>query len=93
MDARCPKHGCVAIREAAMAVGMTKHNRVMIWVGLSNSRRTAYSATIVGRGFARAPMAERPVVLPPENQGADASCHFYSSQHRHRALGAASRLW
>ena len=51
---------------------MTKHNRVMIWVDLSNSRRTAYSATIVGRGFAQAPMAERPVVLPPENQGADA---------------------
>jgi len=22
-----------------MAVGMPKHNRVMIWVGLSNSRR------------------------------------------------------
>jgi hypothetical protein len=31
-------------------------------------------------------------VLPPENQGADASCHFYSNQYRRRALGAASRL-
>jgi hypothetical protein len=53
MDARFSKHGCVATRQAAMAVGMPKHNRVMIWVDLSNARRTAYGATIVGRGFAR----------------------------------------
>jgi len=37
-------------------------------------------------------VAESPLALPPENQGADASCHFYSNQHRRRALGAASRL-
>ncbi len=40
----------------------------------------------------QAPVAERPVVLPPENQGANVSCHCYSNQHRHRALGAAPRL-
>jgi hypothetical protein len=50
---------------------LPKHNRVMIGGRLSNCRRTAYTAAIIGRGFAQAPMAERPVELPPENQGAD----------------------
>src|SRR6266403_4935482 len=70
---RTPTRGCVATREAAMiavakklAARMTQHNRVMIWGRLSNSRQAAYSAAIIGRGFARAPMAERPVALPPE---------------------------
>ena len=30
--------------------------------------------------------------LPPENQGANVSCHCYSNHHRRRALGAAPRL-
>jgi hypothetical protein len=49
-----------------LAGRMTQHNRVMLWVRLSNSRQAAYSAAIIGRGFAQAPMAERPVALPPE---------------------------
>ena len=70
---RSRTRSCVATREAAMiavakklAAGMTQHNRVMIRGRPSNSRQAAYSAAIIGRGFAQAPMAERPVVLPPE---------------------------
>jgi hypothetical protein len=33
---------------------------------LPNSRRTAYIDTIIGRGFAQAPVAESPLALPPE---------------------------
>ena len=33
--------------------------------------------------------AERPVALPPENQGANVSCHCYSNHRRRRALSAA----
>jgi hypothetical protein len=47
----------------------------------------------------QAPVTERLVALPPENQGADASCRCYFNQHRRRfnqhrrrALGAALRL-
>ena len=71
---RSRTRSCVATREAAMiavakklAAGMTQHNRVMIRGRPSNSRQAAYSAAIIGRGFAQAPMAERPVVLPPES--------------------------
>jgi hypothetical protein len=39
----------------------------------------------------QAPVAERPVALPPENQGAK-SCHCYSNHRRRRALSAAPRL-
>src|SRR6266487_598175 len=52
--------------------------------------------------IAQAPVAERPVALPPRNQGADALCHCYSNHcypnhcysnhHHHRALSAAPRL-
>jgi len=46
--------------------------------------------------IAQAPVAERPIALPPRNQGADALCHCYSnhcySNHHHRALSAAPRL-
>ena len=49
--------------------------------------------------IAQAPVAERSVALPPENQGADVSCHCYSNHncrysnhHRRRALSAAPRL-
>ena len=55
----------IAVAEK-LAGRMTQHNRVMLWVRLSNSRQAAYSAAIIGRGFAQAPMAERPVALPPE---------------------------
>src|SRR5260221_10612485 len=40
----------------------------------------------------QAPVAERPVALPPENQGAK-SCHCYSNHRRRRALSAAPRLF
>src|SRR6266481_5193966 len=47
---------------------------------------------IIGKGPLRqAPVAERPVALPPENQGAK-SCHCYSNHRRRRALSAAPRL-
>jgi hypothetical protein len=39
----------------------------------------------------QAPVAERPVALPPENQGAK-SCHCYSNHRRRRVLSAAPRL-
>jgi hypothetical protein len=40
--------------------------------------------------FLQAPVAERPLVLPPEIRE-PMSCHCYSNQHRRRALGAAPR--
>jgi hypothetical protein len=40
--------------------------------------------------MAQAPVAERPLVLPPEIRE-PMSCHCYSNQHRRRALGAAPR--
>ncbi len=47
---------------------------------------------IIGKGPLRqAPVAERPVALPPGNQGAK-SCHCYSNHRRRRALSAAPRL-